>query len=346
MEIVFQIDMYQSWEIYAPFKTGKMAHGSTLTELKYGDIMVAWYSGKSEKNASVGIYSSIFRVSESDWTEPKLIEKKDDRSTEGNPVLFFDKNMNRIWLFWVTVNKMVKIGGEWHFGGWSKGQVKCKHSDDYGLTWTQPRYLHKPWGWMVRNKPIQMSNGTILLPFYIELFNYSSSFLFCASESFKRGALESNWVRGPNIKSGILQPTVVEFENGHLLAYHRTTKGGSYGGSIAMTESFDYGNNWTEPKKTILPNPNSGCDMVKLRSGNLILAFNNSSKNRNDLSLGLSKDKGRTWTIIKWIEYKKGQRFSYPAIIEASDGTVYCTYTNKRKNIKCVHFDEDWLLSQ
>jgi predicted neuraminidase len=240
---------------------------------------------------------------------------------------------------------MLKIAGEWRFGGWSKGKVKCKHSDDDGKTWTEPRHLTKTWGWMIRNKPLRLSNGDIILPAYIELFNYLSTDLKCEKDSFKKGAIESNWVKGLQIKSGIMQPTIIELSRGKLLAYHRTTKKGTYGGFIAMTESMDYGKHWSKPVTIDLPNPNSGCDMVKLPSGNLVLAFNNSSKNRNDLSIGLSQDSGKTWPIIKSIEYEKGQRFSYPAIIVAQDGTIYCTYTNKRKNIKCVHFDEEWILS-
>ncbi len=340
------VSMFESWEIYEPYKTGKMAHGSTLAELGNGDIISAWYSGKSEKNANVGIFTSIFIKFEQRWSEPQLLEKKDNKSTEGNPVLFYDSEMNRIWLFWVTVNKMMKIAGEWYFGGWSKGQVKCKHSDDNGQTWTDPRYLHKPWGWMVRNKPLRMSNGTVILPFYVELFRYYSSFLFCSVESLKKGAVESVWVKGPDIKSGLLQPTVVELSRGHLLSFHRTTSGGPFSGKIASSESMDYGITWSHAEATLLPNPNSGCDMIILPNGNLVLAFNNSSKNRNDLSIGYSQDGGKTWPIIKSIEYEKGQRFSYPAIIKARDDTIYCTYTNRRKNIKCVHFDEAWLLSE
>jgi predicted neuraminidase len=334
--------MFESWEIYLPYKTGKMAHGSTITELSDGNLIVAWYSGSTEGNSDVGIFASILSTSDKSWSPPALIEKKNQKSSEGNPVLFFDDYTDRLWMFWVTMDKL--ING--HIGGWSTCRMKCKHSMDFGQTWSHVRYLHNSWGWMTRNKPIRMSNDYILLPIYIELFNYKSTFLICPAKSFKKGALESKWAKVGNLTGGILQPTVVELSKGHILAFHRTIKNGKNRGRIASSESYDYGVNWTTPIKTNLPNPNSGCDLVKLKSGNLVLAFNNSSIYRNDLSIGLSKDNGYSWSTITQLEFDKGQKFSYPAIIEASDGSIYCTYTNNRKNIKCVHFDEKWLLSQ
>jgi len=334
--------MFESWEIFEPFQTGRISHGSTLAQLPNEDVIAAWYSGSTEGNSDVGIFSSTFSVSENSWSPPRLIEKKNQKSSEGNPVFYLDKETDRLWMFWVTMDKL--ING--HLGGWSTCRMKCKDSMDNGNSWSKPRYLHNSWGWMTRNKPIRLSNGNTILPIYIEFLNYKSTFLISPAKSFQKGAIESRWAKIEDIKGGILQPTLVELSDGHILAYHRTTKGGPNRGRIAISESKDFGVHWSSVKPTTLPNPNSGCDVVKLPSGNLVLAFNNSSKDRSDMSIGYSSDNGRTWSIIKKIEYEKGQRFSYPAIIVAQDGTLYCTYTNKRKNIKCVHFDEGWILSK
>ena len=61
--------MFEFWDIYEPFKTGKMAHGSTLAELDNGNIIVAWYSGTTEGNSDVGIYSSTYIVNQNKWTQ-------------------------------------------------------------------------------------------------------------------------------------------------------------------------------------------------------------------------------------------------------------------------------------
>jgi predicted neuraminidase len=44
--------------------------------------------------------------------------------------------------------------------------------------------------------------------------------------------------------------------------------------SIYRSESFDYGDSWTEPKPTPLPNNNSSISAVKLKSGRVAIAYN------------------------------------------------------------------------
>jgi len=68
-------------------------------------------------------------------------------------------------------------------------------------------------------------------------------------------------------------------------------------------------------------------------------------KSRKILHCGYSPDKGKTWPIIKEIEKDvENGRFAYPSIIQTTDGTFHLTYTNRRTNIRHVHFDLEWLL--
>ena len=141
-----------------------------------------------------------------------------------------------------------------------------------------------------------------------------------------------------------MQPTVVELDPGHLIAYNRSARGGRFYPHIAKTESFDYGRHWSKAEAIDLPNPNSGCDMVKLKNGHIALSFNNSPEKRSPLSIGISEDGGDTWPYIADLETEPDERFSYPGIIQASDDTLWCSYTNKRGiNIRCAHFDEEWV---
>lgn len=319
--------MLKVYDIFPPHQTGKDSHGSTVTELPNGEIMAVWYSGTAEKHHDVGIYQSRFDPKSEVWSSPTLLEKQDQFTSEGNPVIYYDKLSKRLWLFWVTMDRATTKRFR---GGWSTCKMKCKHSDDLGETWSKVRFLTKLWGRMTRNKPVRLSNGDVLMPFYSEWLGYKTNFFIATAESFAKGALECKWKKKGPILGNIMQPTVVEFEKGHLLAYNRTAKAGTFKGWITAVESHDFGRTWGKIYQAPLRNPNGGTDMVKLQDGRIALAFNNSSTERNPLSIGISEDEGKTWQKILDIENTPGERFGYPSIIQAKDGTLYCCYTNMR----------------
>ena len=83
---------------------------------------------------------------------------------------------------------------------------------------------------------------------------------------------------------------------------------------IYRSESFDYGDTWSVPEPTPLPNNNSGIAAVRLASGRVALAYNHSSAPsaygkkgawpglRCPVSIALSEDGGRTFPLIRHIE--------------------------------------------
>ena len=138
---------------------------------------------------------------------------------------------------------------------------------------------------------------------------------------------------------GVIQPTVVRLSNGSLLMYMRT---GGRGGYIWKSVSLDNGRTWSSAMATSLRNPNSAVELVKLASGNIALAFNDTTRGRTPLNIALSLDEGATWPFNGALETGEGE-FSYPAMIQDADGYIHIVYTNRRVNIRHVKTNEAWI---
>jgi predicted neuraminidase len=86
---------------------------------------------------------------------------------------------------------------------------------------------------------------------------------------------------------------------------------------------------------TSLPHPNAGLDAVKLADGRVLLVYNHTPKGRTPLNVAVSADDGDTWHMRMALEDEPGE-YSYPAVIQARDGSVHVTYTWRRERIKHV----------
>ena len=86
--------------------------------------------------------------------------------------------------------------------------------------------------------------------------------------------------------------------------------------------------------------------MLKLKSGRVLLAYNDTEHDaRTPFNIIQSTDDGATWGDMKVLEQDWGE-FSYPCLIQSSDGMVHLTYTYRRFSIKHTTFDEGWLVTK
>jgi predicted neuraminidase len=106
---------------------------------------------------------------------------------------------------------------------------------------------------------------------------------------------------------------------------------------------MDGGKTWTDARTLEgLPNPNSGIDIVRLKDGRFVLLYNNTPTGRAPLNLAVSKD-GEHFTNFATVENDTPQgtdrlEYSYPALIQGSDGDLHMTYTWMRKRIRYATF--------
>ncbi len=220
-------------------------HGSNICEGPGGTLIAVWYGGTAEKHEDVQVWMSKKNPGKS-WQEPWVAEKEgktskipeemdefEGHSSEGNPVIYYEKERGRLHLWWITI---------WGIGagrGWSTGFIKYKHSDDAGKSWIlkpdgQPRLLNDFWGEMIKNPPIKMGNGDIILPAMAEWTSYSPKYYICTPNEFAKGCIESKWIKIESGGMDCFQPTLAETSPGHVLALMRTSKGGKFSGVMAQ----------------------------------------------------------------------------------------------------------------
>ncbi|MCZ2073866.1 MAG: exo-alpha-sialidase [Bryobacterales bacterium] len=319
--------------------TGPYKHPANIGVLRNGDLYLVYYGGAGEYAVDTGVFGSRLRKGETKWSQPERIAHDPFRSV-GNAVVWQAPD-GLVWLFYV-----VRDGDTW-----STSRIQGKVSRDEGETWSDSFMISDKEGMMVRNKPIVLSSGEYLLPVYHEVGGDTEMVGAGSTSRFLRFDPKSKakeWIALGVIRSkkGNIQPGVVELGNGHLIAYCR--RGGGYGpmsdGYAIYAESHDGGKTWNEGADSQFPNPNSALEFLKLRSGNLLLIFNDSMYQRTPLTAALSTDGGKTWPYRKNIAAEPKQSYAYPAAAQDAEGRVHLVYTsNNRSEIHHAVFEENWV---
>lgn len=296
----------------APFP---QCHASTLLETPSG-IMASWFGGTYEKHPDVSIYTSV--LSNGIWSAPQMVadgvENETFRNPTWNPVLHQLED-GKIVLFY----KEGPNPREW----WGLYKV----SEDGGKTWSKD--IQIPAGFLgpVKNKSIVLSDGRLLHPSSFETNRIWTSHVEITDPEFK--TWKKSEIDGAGF--GAIQPTTLIHPNGKLQLLFRTQQG-----EIATSWSSDSGNTWSKMVSTGLVHNNSGIDAVTLKNGYHLLVCNPLKKGRNKISLFGSAD-GITWEELLVLEDESKGEFSYPAIIQAADGTVHISYTFNRTKVKYLH---------
>jgi predicted neuraminidase len=324
-------------------------HASTIAETPDGGLVAAWFGGTHERHPDVCIW--LRRQADGHWLpETKVadgVQQDGTRYPCWNPVLFQPRD-GPLLLFY----KVGPSPSEW----W--GMLTT--SADGGKTWSEPRRLPKDVLGPIKDKPIELADGSLL----------------CGSstEDPLRGwrvhlertpDLGRTWqIVGPIAPAGFnaIQPTLLTHADGRLQVLCRTKEM-----IIATSWSSDQGRTWTPLAPSGLHAPNSGIDAVTLADGRQLLVYNHrdsmapSAINPKSSALGtpaakvrqpaedwgvrwplnvaLSPD-GVHWKMVVTLEDEpRKDGYAYPAVIQTHDGLVHITYTWGRVKIKHVVLD-------
>jgi predicted neuraminidase len=314
-------------------------HASTIVEASSGQMVAAWFGGTHEKHPDVGIWVS--RLENGRWTEgvevANGVQPDGTRHPTWNPVLFQPRAVGAagaagrkgrgaaaappLMLFY----KVGPTPQTW----W--GMVMT--STDDGRTWSAPRRLPDEILGPIKNKPVQLADGTILSGTSDETPERPSKWRVYFERSTDGG---QTWTRtgflNDGVQIGAIQPSILVHGGSRLQAVGRTRQG-----KVFSLWSDDLGRTWGPMSLLDVPNPSAGTDAVTLRDGRHLLVYNDTPKGRTPLSVALSRD-GREWRSVLQLETEPGE-YSYPAVIQTADGRVHITYTWKRERIKYVVLD-------
>lgn len=337
-------------------------HSATITETEKGDLVATYFGGTKERNPDVCIWVSRKPKGATEWLAPQLVadgvfktgseEAKlaglsgldstttaaakgpiTDRKISKNPTGYQRKACWNPVVYQIPGGDLMiyfKIGT--NVADWTGWLVRSK---DGGKTWSKREPLQEEYLGPVKNKPI-LNNGRLIAPTSIEKGGWRLYFEY--SDDMGKTWKRSDFVKADEGVKAI-QPAIMKLKDGRLAAVARTRSE-----HIGITYSSDNGETWTKLRLIDTPNNNSGLDAVTLKDGRHVLICNdrpipkgikNGKGLRTPLSVMVSDD-GEHWKHWITLEESPVSQYSYPSIIQTSDGNIHCIYTWRRQRVKHV----------
>ena len=193
-----------------------------------------------------------------------------------------------------------------------------RFSDDEGESWSAPiECIPREVGYYVLNndRVIQLSNGRLVMPLCQHSrqgdtrTDYMGTLLCYLSDdnglTWHRSQQEWKVFDDNGRRITVQEPGVVELKDGRVMMFIRSSCG-----SQMVSYSGDFGETWTKSVPSDMLSPLSPASIKRLpQTGDLLLVWNNHrgipptlAGRRVPLSLAVSKDDGRTWTLVKTLE--------------------------------------------
>ena len=317
------------------------AHASTLLPMPASHpaaLTVFWFSGERESGPNVQIAASQWDRATQQWAPARFVANRHVLGAVlgfgvrrlGNPVAWMDGS-GRIHLFVVATG----------WGGWAASRILHLRQSSAGnglqeLAFAPVRVLPLSWLWntshLVRNAPLPLADGGMVLPVHFELgIKYPVALRFDSRGEFLGMARISR-------RHYALQPTLLAKTRTEWLALMRDARPD---GKVIAARTQDGGRSWSDLPDLALVNPDSAVGGMALAPGHMLLAHNSSPASRAWLDLSRSAD-GVAWTPVHALEHgaTDDDEFSYPAMAWA-DGSVWLSYTVDRQRLAWQRFSVD-----
>ncbi len=354
-------------------------HAANLHALPNGDLLCTWFGGTQEGIPDVSIYLSRLPAGGAEW-QPAVKLSDDPTRSEQNPVLFTTP-AGALWLIYTAqlsghqntaiVRRRISTDGGRSWGpietlfeqagtfvrqpivvlpdgAWACPVFLCRTqpgerwvgnddvsavmiSEDQGRTWT-PHAVPDSVGCVHMNVQT-LADGSLLA-----LYRSRWADHVCASRSRDGRAWSAPQPTAlPNNNSSI---QFVALRNGHLaLVYNESDASHSSGRRTSLYDDIEDAEDHGALR-----------DQSASTHGT---AFWGAP--RAPLSLAISEDGGQTWRRRRNLEIGDGycmtnnsadqrnREYSYPSIVQGTDGALHIAFTYFRQRIKYVTVDESWV---
>ena len=193
-----------------------------------------------------------------------------------------------------------------------------RFSDDEGESWGAPiDCIPREIGYYVLNndRVIQLASGRLVMPLCQHAkqgdtrSDYMGTLLCYLSDddglTWHRGKQEWKVFNDNGQRITVQEPGVVELKDGRVMMFIRSSCG-----SQMVSYSSDGGETWTKSQPSDMLSPLAPASIKRLpQTGDLLLVWNNHRNippflagKRAPLSMAVSKDDGKTWTLVKTLE--------------------------------------------
>lgn len=320
-----------------------------LTVTGQGSIL-AFAEARIDKSADDGAHHIVLKRSidkgRSFSTSTIIVESKEGQSWT-NPTVVQDRKTKEIFLFYALNHQNVNT------------QVFFKTSTDDGLSWSDAReitslFAENAHDWTFHlpgpGHGIQLQGGKLL----VQVWHRKSISFIATQRNYGVNCLYSDdhgktWKLGGDTPVGELNESqIVEQKNGDVMLIGRTVTGSS-GSHQAKVYSRDKGLSWTQELEYDTALIGKLCDIgltdYAFKSKMMLISQPVDPKKRMDLTIRLSKDDGKTWTVNKLLE-EGGATYSDLAILP--DKSIICLYghggtAHMPQKVSLARFNLNWL---
>ena len=311
----------------------------TIAVTHGGRIYAGWYAGGTGEphmeNYNLLVFSDDGGKT---WTEPYLVIPSSHKNfVHASDIQLWTDTDGKLHLSWMQHN--VKPAPE-KLGEYPAGQIAvvadgylfddfthaaweivCDEPDAAEPIFSQPRNLFDGF---LRTKPITLKNDTLIYSVYNQIENnlvYQIS--YDKGKTFKR-------IKGSEkLPAWCDEPMSYQLNDGSIRTLSRRKP------VLTETFSFDNGLTWTKAAESDIPNPESRIFVGRTNGGRVLLVGNDSSEIRNNMSIAVSEDDGKTWKNKICIDAREWT--SYPDVDFYGD-RIYIIYDRERVDAKEILF--------